>query len=957
MVAAEIRPTLDGAALLADLDVIPERERLTRLRAICDSDGPDEALHRIIAEAERLAVVEVTRATAAAELVVALADAAERPAMRVLARRALMQALAHAGRFLDALPVGDDAVAIGEAHGLPVEAARVRLASIQALANLGRYDDAIATGDAARAALAASGEPALAARADLSLGAVHQMRDDPATAMVHYDRARAGLVDEPVSLAQLDVNRGNALMGLDDFAGAAAAFTAAIPAFEAGGLIWAAAVADENLAYLAMRQGRLEAALRHFELARRRLEDDDSPAVLARLMAEQAEALAALGLLDEARACFEEVLPRLAALGLSLEEAQARAGLGRVLIRLGRTDAADVELTKAAKALDDLGHPTARARLDLIRADLLVRAGKLDEATSLAGGALAAFGERPADATVAQLALARIALERGDLKAAQRELDAALPAAEALDLAPVLGELRHLRGLLHRAAGRPLRAVADLRTAVRQVERLRGTLRAERFRVAFLGDRLAVYEDLVRQVLDVGGEMAVAEAFAVVERAKSRTLLDAVGGAMDLTPRRDDAATADPAETRLLTELAAVRAELNWHVSGLEEDVAGTSSLRGEGEHRSETIRRLERRLDGLQDRIAATGGQAGLFATPIGLETAQRLIPEGTALIEYFQLGDDLIAFVIGPESAQVVRRLAPAGETADQVRRLHFQIGRAIRTGGDVAGARAERLLSDARRELAAIRTGILAPVLAAVGDARRLLIVPHGALHTLPFHALWDGRRYLIETHEVQYAPSASLLAHLPPHRDDWGREALVVGVPDALAPRIAGETERVAATLVAGTTLLGRAATADRVTAAVENADVIHLACHGRFSSGGPLRSGLKLADRWLTVRDIYGLRLRADLVTLSGCDTGRAVIGGGDELVGLQRGFFAAGAASLLLSLWTVNDASTADLMTEFYTRWRAGASKTAALREAQLTGLARRAHPAFWAPFVLGGSA
>ena len=138
-------------------------------------------------------------------------------------------------------------------------------------------------------------------------------------------------------------------------------------------------------------------------------------------------------------------------------------------------------------------------------------------------------------------------------------------------------------------------------------------------------------------------------------------------------------------------------------------------------------------------------------------------------------------------------------------------------------------------------------------------------------------------------------------------------------------------------------------------AARSADVLHLACHGRFSAENPLASGLKLADRWLTVRDVYGLRLRASLVTLSGCDTGRTVVGGGDELVGLMRGFFAAGAASLLISLWTVNDESTAELMTRFYDAWRGGATKPAALRSAQRALLATRPHPVFWAPFLLGG--
>ncbi|MDQ3411324.1 MAG: CHAT domain-containing protein, partial [Chloroflexota bacterium] len=115
------------------------------------------------------------------------------------------------------------------------------------------------------------------------------------------------------------------------------------------------------------------------------------------------------------------------------------------------------------------------------------------------------------------------------------------------------------------------------------------------------------------------------------------------------------------------------------------------------------------------------------------------------------------------------------------------------------------------------------------------------------------------------------------------------------------------------------------------------------------------SGLKLADGWLTAREVYNLRIGAGLVTLSGCDTGRSVIGSGDELIGLMRGFFAAGASSVVMSLWTVNDDSTADLMTAFYNEWRDGASAVSALRTAQLRGLDARRHPAFWAPFLLGG--
>ncbi len=116
------------------------------------------------------------------------------------------------------------------------------------------------------------------------------------------------------------------------------------------------------------------------------------------------------------------------------------------------------------------------------------------------------------------------------------------------------------------------------------------------------------------------------------------------------------------------------------------------------------------------------------------------------------------------------------------------------------------------------------------------------------------------------------------------------------------------------------------------------------------------SGIKLSDGWLTVRDNYKLRLPRALVTLSACNTGRNVVGTGDELVGLIRSFLAAGASSLIVSLWIVNDESAAGTMIDFYTAWKAGVAPSAALRDAQCIMLDRRPHPAYWAPFILEGS-
>jgi len=535
-----------------------------------------------------------------------------------------------------------------------------------------------------------------------------------------------------------------------------------------------------------------------------------------------------------------------------------------------------------------------------------------------------------------------------------------VPIAEHLGLGPVLGDLLHLRGLLRRAQHRTEEALADLRQALEQVERLRGALQAERFRAAFLGDRLAIYEAVVAQALSQEGDGNIAEAFAAAERAKSRALLDVVGGALDLdlVAARE---SADPGEAAMLADLARLNAELNWLYGGLASEDGDPPTPEKTAE-RQRSIRETERQLDALRDRLAVGRGVSGLFADPLGLADARRLVPPGAALVEYFLAEGELLAFVLRGRSGSdegevsVVRRLASREELTERVRRVLFQIGRALRARTAPA-ARRERLLADAQRELGALHDLVLAPLAPAIGPAERLIVVPHGPLHAVPFAALWDGSsgRYVVEALEVQSVPSASLLARVsePAGGAAEGRP-LVVGVPDAFAPQIGAEATRLAAAL-GGRLVLGDEASAERVIGAAADAGIVHLACHGRFSAENPLASGLKLADRWLTVRDIYALRLRASLVTLSGCDTGRSVVGDGDELVGLVRGFFVAGAASLLMSLWLVNDESATDLMDRFYRSWQGGASKAAALRSAQLAAMAEHPHPAFWAPFVLVG--
>jgi len=150
-------------------------------------------------------------------------------------------------------------------------------------------------------------------------------------------------------------------------------------------------------------------------------------------------------------------------------------------------------------------------------------------------------------------------------------------------------------------------------------------------------------------------------------------------------------------------------------------------------------------------------------------------------------------------------------------------------------------------------------------------------------------------------------------------------------------------------------LDEAATTEALRQESSDVDVLHLACHAHFRSDNPLFSSLKLGDGWFTARDAYKLKLNCGLVTLSACETGMNAVAPGDEVMGLVRGFLYAGSQTVMMSLWTVDDEATTELMTSFYRELAKTNSPATALRAAQLKLLQQRPHPFFWSPFVLVG--
>ena len=254
--------------------------------------------------------------------------------------------------------------------------------------------------------------------------------------------------------------------------------------------------------------------------------------------------------------------------------------------------------------------------------------------------------------------------------------------------------------------------------------------------------------------------------------------------------------------------------------------------------------------------------------------------------------------------------------------------------------------------------------------------LIIVPHGELHYLPFGALTNGVRYLVELYTISYLPSASTLSRIHGKSTIMDTDVLILGNPDTTEGSVPGAEQEALAigALFDVEPLLRKDATERALFLQASDAAIIHIAAHGNLDPVDPMTSTIYLAatpgsDGRLTVKDIFSLDLHenTDLVSLSGCETKVGNTGTsstfragseGDDLIVLNRAFMVAGASSVVASLWSVDDEATVPILTQFYENIRDGMGKAEALRSAQITvrhNYPEFAHPRYWAAFVLTG--
>ena len=861
-----------------------------------------------------------------------------------------LEALIH-GQMEHALVRLEDAHARFAALDQPHTAAATQVSKLIALAMLGRYDEAIECGLSAHEVFLAYSDVLAAGKIEHNIGNLYFRRDHyhEAERFQSAARERFTALKDQKQLATINNCLANTHALLHKFKSAEQLLEEAVHQAEASGLTVTQAEIEGNIGTFALLQGRYDRALDYLERSRRRYALMGMPHQSATAEQEIADAYLELNLGLEAAAIYERVIPKFSELGMRAEQARALAHHGRAAVLLGRTEEAHSSLVQARNLYAAEGNEVGAAMVALAQAQLDYHQGNY-----AAAGATALETESPLATSGSWRRLLLARWLRGEAERAQGNTTGARSILEQTLLEanlkgqPQVAERCYTSlGLVAVMTGNVEAAEKAFRRAVELTEELRAPLPGEEFRTAFFSDKLTPYQELVRLCL-AGGANRAAEAFGYVERARARALVDALGG--NLTQHTEPR---DSFEADLLTQLKELRQELNYLYNEINRPGAQPRFGQGGTQTVQESLRERERKTSEILRQLQHRSAEIIAQGETVDVAKLQQDLGSDSVLVEYSTLDDELLAFVITEKSVEVFRHLGSEKAVTAELSQLRFQID-ALRHGSERIRRHLPYLTRRARRHLQSLYDLLLRPIEQTI-NGRRLVIVPHRTLHYLPFQALHDGTSYLITRQEVSYAPSAIVFQQCLRRKVPSLSKALLLGVADEQTPRVRDEIEALTPLFPDTVALLDEKATLEALRMQAPQADVLHLACHGQFRPDNPLFSSLRLGDGWLTVRDAYSLNLRCALVTLSACETGVSAVAPGDELIGLARGFLAAGSPSLVISLWTVDDDATAQLMTTFYENLRAGKSPAAALRHAQLKMIETNPHPFFWAPFVLVG--
>jgi CHAT domain-containing protein len=601
-------------------------------------------------------------------------------------------------------------------------------------------------------------------------------------------------------------------------------------------------------------------------------------------------------------------------------ETSILAGMGRCHMELGLLGLAAFDFEKALSKAKASGNRSAEA-------GVIAGIGELEYWTSTRHSGVQCFGNQ-------------CWVQKPRLSLAIEKYNQALPLMQAAGNR--FGEIGVLTntGLAYDAEGKQGEALRYYREALQRMDDLERAARLEEFRIDIAGQSAALYS---RAIELEAGQHHMEEAFNLSERARARTLLDQLGNA-----RIDFGKNAPPSftqrESKLRQENISLRRQLGQELAkpGPEMNFERTQSLQAR-------LAAVQKEYEDAVSQLKLSNPDYASFLSiaPLTLREAQQQLDPDVTLLSYFTTPNQTLAFVLTRDSFHTAVLPVTSG-----------QLRWAIATFLDFAGE------SNNSPALEVLYKCLIKPIKGQL-KSTKLIVVPHGILHDLPFAALKPDRKsYLNDSYALAYLPSVSILPYVRSRMKPEAGQALVLandqeeGVPQLSH---ANDEARAVASLLGTQPLLGADATASTLRARAGDSAVLHLTAHFDLDRSNPQSTRILLGQDQRSnepsdLNYVASLNLRkTNLVVLSGCQTQVGKRSRGDDAIGLTRAFIYAGAPSVVASLWSVDDDATQKLMIAFYTHLNQGLSKAEALRAAQADLRQQYPNPYYWAGFVLTG--
>lgn len=837
---------------------------------------------------------------------------------------------------------------------LESKTARTAIGQLNVMLYLGMYDEGLQLADQTTEVLRALNDAIPLAKLLLNRANILFRLSRFQEALEGFEEARSIFSEQNdqsyAAIAQM--NFANVQMTLDDFLLAEQNYQAARNIFESKEMTSQLAVVDHNLAELSFYQGEYQQALHLFDRSRQIYTTQNSQVDIAYVDLYRSEVYLALNLWLEAltltataRIAFENAGMAWETGRLWLNEAVALAHL-----KDGRSP--NFALDRARQLFSAENNDLWLAFIDLYEAVFAKQQGRLNLSETRAHQAAQTFRRLGLRSRTAQslIVSGQAALLDGRLEEANSFFNQVLIEIDESNLPAITYACYAGLGQIAEQRGQNETARTFYRQAIQAIEQMQATIGAEDYKIAFLSDKLRIYEAHILLCLQAGGVQDINEAFATVEQAKSRALLD-------LVDREISSDTFSVEDEALLAELDRLKRELNWFYNRLN---GSQSDSNERSPQQMQVLTTAVTKRENSLGQLLNRWQKRDLTSLPnnpvwtVSLVQLQSCLASDTLVLEFFTTERSILIFGVSQAESWSKELSIPAALIDDTLGQFRFQMNK-FTYGTAYSSRYADALLQSTNDTLHQLYTLLLQPI-SDLLTKNNLIIIPHGLLHYVPFHALFDDNHYLLQSKTVSYAPSATILYRLMTKPVKRGLNApLIIGLADDTIPFAQNEAESISHLFEDSQLYLGEQATIENMSTHLSQSGLLHLSTHATFRADNPMFSALKMADGWLSVNDLYQMADMPPMVTLSACETGRYQVATGDELLGLSRGLLASGARSIIVSLWMVEDKVTASLMTHYYKALQRGESIHSALRAAQLTIKEENPHPYYWSAFIVIG--